>query len=254
MIFHVELTVFLLSLLALILLFVVGGKKSVRFLLALLATTFILLSVITPLIIKGYDPVWVVIVASVPIASIVIYLTEGFSPLSHLSLVITLVIFLLTSVLALGAVWLAHVSGIVSDLAVTAGGQLGIDLPQLLIAGIMLGTLGILIEMVVTQVETVTEMIAVNPSADSKQVFGKSFNVGVVHMGSIINTLFLIYAGVALPVLIVFLSNRSPLYSVFGYEPVSTEIIRTLVNTIGLIIAMPAATFFAAKWLKRKKV
>jgi uncharacterized membrane protein len=254
MIFQVELSIVLLVLAAIALLFWVSGKKAVQPLVSLVFTIAVLVWAIVPLIANGYNPVLVTLVLSLPILAISIYFAQGFTRLSHISIVITEIIFLLSSLLAGAAVWLAHFSGIVSDLASTAGGELGINLPELLTAGIMLGTLGILIEMVVTQVATVEEFILANPHEEKTAIFKKAFSVGKIHLGSIINTLFLIYAGVALPLLIVFGNSGGSFLEVFGYEPLSTEIVRTLVGVIALIAAMPLSTVLAVEWLKKKNL
>ncbi len=130
-------------------------------------------------------------------------------------------------------------------------GLAGINLQQLLSAGIMLGTLGILTEMVVTQVATVVELMEASPSASAKQLFKNAYSVGTAHLGSIINTLFF---GVRRSLLSAsyYYAGGSSLGSALSYEPVVSEIIRTLVGTIGLIIAMPSATWLATWWLKTR--
>jgi uncharacterized membrane protein len=181
-----------------------------------------------------------------------VYLTEGFNQKSHLSVILTLGNFFAISALIDLAISSSSFTGIVSDESITAGGQLGINLPALLVASIMLSTLGALIEMIVTQVSTVEELIEASPAASTKQIYKQSYRVGIAHLGSIINTLFLIYAGVLLPTLIVFSGSENYLVTLLSYEPASSEILRILMGTIGLIIAMPTSTFFAAKWLTRK--
>jgi uncharacterized membrane protein len=232
-------------------LFVVCGRKGFRSLLSLVLSIAVLTLMVIHLIIDKYDPVLVTLLASIPITFLVIYLTEGFNKVSHLSILLTLAIFFLISILVDVSISAAGLSGIVSDESITVGGQMGIDLPQLLIASIMLSTLGALIEMIVTQVGTVTELIEADPSADEKQIYKQSYTVGIIHLGSIINTLFLIYAGVLLPTLIVFSGSQGYLFNILNYEPASSEIFRVLMGTIGLIVAMPVSTYVAAHWLKR---
>jgi len=232
--------------------FFVSGKRALRSLVSLGLTIGALAFVVIPLVILKYDPVLVILVVSIPITLLVIYLTEGFNKFSHLSALLTLACFFIISILIDVSISVAGFTGIVSDEAITVGGQLGIDLPRLLVASIMLSTLGALIEMIVTQVGTVAELIEAEPRADKAQVYKRSYNVGIIHLGSIINTLFLIYAGVLLPTLIVFSGSAHYIFNILSYEPASSEIFRILMGTIGLIIAMPVSTFFAVQWLKRK--
>jgi uncharacterized membrane protein len=247
-----ELIIFGLLFLALILLFIVCGRKGLRSLFSLGVTIVILTFAVIPLIIKGYDPVLVSFVAAIPITILIIYITEGFNTLSHLSIVLSIVNFFVITLLVNFAVLVAHFTGIVSDVSGVVGGEMGINLPKLLIAGIMFGTLGVLIEMVVTQVATVSEFTKANPTSDKKQIYKQAYGVGVTHLSSIINTLFLIYAGILLPLLIVFASDKNFIHDALNYEPLSNEIVRTLIGTIGLIIAMPTSTALATWWLKRK--
>jgi uncharacterized membrane protein len=197
-------TIFVLLVLALILLFAVCGQKGSRSLLSLGLTIIVLLLVVIPLIMRGYDPVLVTFLAAWPITALVVYFTEGWSVLSHLSIIGIIINFLLVALLAdLAVVW-GHFNGIISEAASLVGGEIGLNLPALLTAGIMLGTLGAIIEMVVTQVATVEQFIQANPAADRPTVYQQAYRVGVTHLGSIINTLFLIYAGILLPLLIMF--------------------------------------------------
>ena len=244
--------VFLLAILFLVLLFIVCGKKGFRSLLSLALTMVVLIWVITPLIVRGYNPEVVTLLVALPILIMIIYLTEGFTVLSHLSVVATALNFLLTSSLIHFSVAQAHLTGLVSDDASFLG-LTGVNLQQLLIAGIMLGTLGIITEMVVTQVATVVEFVQASPDASRTQIYRQAYTVGIAHLGSIINTLFLVYAGVSFPLLIIYAGGNSSLNSALNYEPLVGEIIRTLAGTIGLIVAMPTSTLLAAWWLAGKK-
>jgi uncharacterized membrane protein len=241
----------LLSIIFLALVFIVCGKKGFRLLSALAFTIFVLIWVVTPLIVNGYNPELVIVLVGLPILICIVYLTEGFTILSHLSVIGIALNFLFISVLVDLSVSAAGLTGLVST-DDSFLGLAGVNLEQLLVAGIMLGTLGILTEMVVTQVATVVEFIDANPKADSKQIYKQSYSVGTAHLGSIINTLFLVYAGVSFPLLIIYAGDGSSLYNALNYEPLVSEIIRTLAGTIGLIIAMPTSTFLATWWLKSR--
>jgi len=244
-----ELVVLLLFIIFVGLVFTVCGKKGFRVLLALLVTVGVLLCAITPLIVSGHNPELVVLLVGLPILICIVYLTEGFTVLSHLSVISIALNFLCISILIYLSVSAAHLTGAIST-DDSFLGLAGINLQQLLIAGIMLGTLGILTEMVVTQVATVIEFIASTPEASGEEVYEKSYTVGVAHLGSIINTLFLVYAGVSFPLVIIYAGGNASLYDALNYEPLVSDILRTLAGTIGLIIAMPTSTLLATWWLK----
>ncbi len=213
-----ELVVLVLSAALLALVFSVCGKKALRLLCSLLLTIAVLIWGVTPLIVHGYSPELVVILLGLPLLACIVYLTEGFTALSHLSIVGVAINFLCISLLVHVAVLAAHFTGATST-DDSFLGLAGINLQQLLSAGIMLGTLGILTEMVVTQVATVLELMQASPEADSKQLFKNAYSVGIAHLGSIINTLFLVYAGVSFPLLIVYAGGGSSLYDALNYEP-----------------------------------
>lgn len=246
-------TILALSLLFIILLFKVCGKKSIRYLISLISAVIVIAVLILPLISHGYDPILVILIASIPIVILMIYFAEGFTLLSNISIVVTIFAFAITALLTYLTVYFAHFSGIVSDTASIVGGEQGIDLQRLLSAGIMLSALGAIIEMVVTQVATVLRFESLSPDMDPKQIYRQSNEVGIAHLGAIISTLFLLYAGVSLPLLIIFAGPGASISSLFSYEPFSSEIVRMLTGMIGLVIAMPVSTGLAIWWVKKKK-
>lgn len=185
-----------------------------------------------------------------PILFLIIYLTEGFSRFSHVVILAVLINFIFTSFLSWVAIRGAGLSGLISEEAAYAGGT-NVNLQGLLIAGIIIGTLGVLIEMVVTQIATVAELMKADLSLSKKQIFKQAYTVGVAHLNSMINTLFLIYAGVSLPILIILFGNHYSWSRIMNFEIITSEIIRTLTSTIGLIISMPIATAVGVWWLKK---
>ncbi len=238
-----------------VLILFVCKTKGLRSLFSLGISVIVLVKITVPLILKGYNPVFVVLIAAVPIFLLVIYLTEGFTKISHISSISVLGNFLLTSGLATVVIRASNLSGLVSEeeAYISGYGTHGISLPNLLIAGIMLGTLGVLIEMVVTQVTTVAEVMQAGNGLTKKQVFSQAYTIGVAHLGSLINTLFLIYAGLSLPILILLIGRYSSLTELLNSELVITEVVRTIIGTIGVIIAMPTSTALAVWWLKRER-
>ncbi len=244
--------ILLLFILTIILIFIVYGKNGYRPILSLLVTISIIISIVIPLLIKNYNPILVVFVSAIPITIFTIYITEGLSTLSGLSIVLTLINFFFVSLLTYVSISISNLTGFNSETAAAISGEYNINMTKLFIATIMLGTLGALIEMVVTQVGTVIELMNSNPKADKKEIYKRAYKIGTIHLGSIINTLFLIYAGVLLSALIYFSGSKDYLDSLLNIEPISSEIIKILIGAIGLIVAMPISTFFAIKWLRRK--
>lgn len=77
-------------------------------------------------------------------------------------------------------------------------------------------------------------------------------NVGQDHIASMVNTLILVYTGAALPLFLLFINNPKPFHQIINFEPVAEEIVRTLVGSIGLILAVPITTFFASLIAEQK--
>jgi len=122
-----------------------------------------------------------------------------------------------------------------------------IDLAGLLLAGIVIGALGAIDDVAVTQASAVWELREADPGLDARSLFRAGMRVGRDHVGSIVNTLALAYAGASLPLLIIFQLSELPLGRLLGAEVVATEIVRTLVGSIGLIAAMPVTTWLASR-------
>jgi uncharacterized membrane protein len=120
-----------------------------------------------------------------------------------------------------------------------------IDPRGILLAGIVLGSLGVLDDVTVTQVSTVGALRRADPAMPSAALYRSALDVGRDHISSTVNTLFLAYVGAALPLLLLFTEARQGIWSVATRELVATEIVRALVGSIGLVAAVPIATGLA---------
>lgn len=236
---------------------IIGKFKGLRSIISLVLTFVVIIKYIIPQILSGADPIIVTIIGSFLILLIIIYVTEGFQKLSHISIVSIFFSLLITVFVSWFFVELAKLTGVFSeDISYLAniGGDV-INFKGLLLAGIIIGTLGVLDDVVIAQVATTEEINKANPALSRKEVFARSYKVGVSHIASMTNTLFLAYAGVSLPLLILFLSGKSAFMSwaqIMNNEAIATEIVRTLSGSIGLILAVPIATLIATWWYKRK--
>ena len=131
-----------------------------------------------------------------------------------------------------------------------------LNLEGLLLAGIIIGALGGLDDVVISQVATVEQLKSANTNLKGKALFKKAYRVGVSHIASMTNTLFLAYAGVSLPLLILFVSGESVFTGftqAINTELMATEIVRTLAGSIGLILSVPIATLIATFWFSKRK-
>ena len=134
--------------------------------------------------------------------------------------------------------------------------QGAINLQGLLLAGFIIGSLGVLDDLTISQVSTVQELYRLSPELTMREAYTRAMRVGVDHISSMVNTLFLAYAGVSLPLLLLFTFKQPPfltLGQVLNHEVIATEIVRTLVGSIGLAVAVPITTLLAAYFYTKKK-
>jgi uncharacterized membrane protein len=131
----------------------------------------------------------------------------------------------------------------------------GIDFRGLLLASFILGSLGILDDIAITQVSTTEELSLTNRGLKRSDLYKKAMRIGIDHIASMINTLFLAYAGASFILLLLFGLKEAPFGSVgdvLNHEVVATEVVRTLVGSIGLILTVPITTYLAAHYYGKK--
>lgn len=209
---------------------------------------------ILPQIINGADPVFIAIVGSVFIIPVTFYLSHGFNNKTHIAIVGTIIALVITGLLAAIFVEVSKLTGFASEEAgfLQFEKQGLINMKGLLLAGIIIGTLGILDDVTVTQSAIVFRLKEVNKKLGPKRLYSQAMKVGHDHVSSMVNTLVLVYTGAALPLLLLFINNPRPFSEVINYEIIADEIVRTLVGSIGLILAVPITTFLAAYYYKKR--
>ncbi|MCF7831497.1 MAG: YibE/F family protein [Candidatus Pacebacteria bacterium] len=233
-----------------------GKFQGVRSLVSLVASLLAIIFVLVPLLLKGYPPVFV----SVSVASLIllfaIYFTHGFHIRSHIALAGTVGTVLLTGLLAQMAISWTQLSGFASEESVYLNfNTLGnLDFVGLLLGGIIIGVLGVLDDIAITQTAVVHELYGMDEKVSEKEVYKKALRVGKEHVGALVNTLVLAYVGVSLPLLLYMATSQASFDIVMNQEVIATEIVRTIVGSIGLIFTVPVTTFLAVVILgKRRK-
>lgn len=241
---------FIMSALFLVLLIIIGRWKGLRSLISLALTFLVIIFFIVPKIMAGFNPVLISLIGSIFILLFVIYLTEGFNRRSHLATLSTFISLLLVIGISYFFIYLTRLSGAFSEdvFVLISVGQQVINLKGMLLAGMIIGALGVLDDVIISQVAAVEQIISANPKQNWREVFKKSYKIGVSHISSMTNTLFLAYAGASLPLLILFISPDNPFNSleqIINNEAISTEIVRALSGSLGIILSVPIATFIA---------
>ncbi|MFZ5391246.1 MAG: YibE/F family protein, partial [Patescibacteria group bacterium] len=243
-----------LALLFSLLVIAVGRLKGLRALLVLALTFLIILNFIIPQIVNGLNPILISIGGALTILILAVYLTEGFNKTSHLAVASIFLSLVITGLLASWFSQLTKLTGLASEeaLFLLALPDQTINLSGLLMAGIIIGALGVLDDVVISQVASVKQIINSNTSLTRRQVYNRGMKVGISHLSSMVNTLFLAYAGAALPLLLLFKINRpltGGLIGALNNEMIATEIVRALTGSIGLVLAVPITTWLAAYFL-----
>lgn len=218
-------------------------------LLGLALSLLIIVGFIVPAILSGEPPFAVAVAGSLAVMLVTIPLAHGLGTKSLAAMLGTTTALLLTAALALLVTSLANLTGLSSEEAVLLDVS-GVDISfqGLLIAGMVIGALGVLDDVTVSQASTVFALRAANTEQGFSELFGRAMAVGRDHVSATVNTLVLAYAGSALPVLLIFGATEISLGTVANFELVAREIVATLVGSIGLIAAVPVTTALAA-WL-----
>ncbi|HXX59669.1 MAG TPA: YibE/F family protein [Candidatus Sulfotelmatobacter sp.] len=244
----------LLALLFAVAVVLVGGWRGTRALLALGLTIAVIVRIVLPLIVAGYPPVPLAVVAATAVTLLTILLTEGFSVASVAAILGTAAALALTGLLGAAAAHFAQFTTVgAADLAQiqTSAGGAGLDLSGLLLAAFILGSLGILEDVTMTQAVVVEELSADGSSA-VRELYGRGLRVGRAHIAATVNTLFLAYVGAGLPLLVLLVVSQLPAGQVLNGETLAVEIVRALVGSVGIVAAVPITTLVAAVLVHRR--
>jgi uncharacterized membrane protein len=224
-----------------------GRWQGVRALAGLGVTGAVMVGFLFPALLDGRNPTVAALVAAVVIALVALYLTHGVSERTTVALLGSLGALALTALLAWIFAGATQLTGFASEGAMflqVASAQ--VDVRGLVLAGIIIGSLGVLDDVTITQSSAVWQLHRANPDYGLRQLYDSAVSIGRDHIASAVNTLVLAYAGAALPLLLLFTQAGRSLGVVATGEDVAVEIVRTLVGSIGLIAAVPLTTFLAA--------
>jgi len=233
---------------------IIGGRWGVASILGMGFSFFVIFSFILPRILSGANPVVVAVLGAALIVPITFYLSHGIQMKTHLAVVGTVVTLIITGLLAETFVNITHLTGFASEEAGFLSSQTegSVDMKGLLLAGIIISTLGVLDDITVSQASIVRELKRANKKLSFVELFRRAMVVGRDHVASLINTLVLVYAGASLPLLLLFTTSGLSLSQVINFEIVADEIVRTLIGSIGLILAVPITTALAGTAFEKR--
>lgn len=227
-----------------------GGKQGFLALVALAISFGGVFTFLFPKLLTTDSVVLVATVAALVSLFIVMFVTHGRSRLTVSAFLGCSASVFVTILLAQYAVTAARLTGFASEesvyLNLATSGRL--DFVALLIGGIIIGVIGVIDDIAITQASVVNELHAANPAYSRRTLYIKALKVGKDHMGAVINTLILAYTGASLPLVLLLYTSTSPVIELINREAIATEIIRAIVGSIGLLAAVPLTTLIAV-WL-----
>jgi uncharacterized membrane protein len=227
----------------------VGRTRGLFSLVGLVVSFAVIFGIILNGIRAGYDPILVALVGAFVIIVTTFYISHGLNEKTHWAVAGTVAALFLTSLLARFFIGEAKLTGFASEeavfLQVVKEGTLQIR--GILLAGIIIGALGVLDDITISQASIVLELRRANRKLSKRELFFRAMRVGQDHISSLANTLVLVYAGGALPMMLLFTMDTNRSWdTILSYEIIAEEVVRTLVASIGLVAAVPITTFLAA--------
>lgn len=238
----------LLALLFVLLVLAVGRWHGLGSLLGLLASALVIVRFVIPGILAGHDPVVIAIIGALVLVTTTLLLAHGPNLKTALAIISTAAALLITGLLASLTVRVLQLGGLADDESaqLVALTDAAVEPQGLLLAGFVIGALGVLDDVTATQVSTVTELRDANPALGWRELYRRAMNVGRDHVASTVNTLVLAYAGAALPLLLLIATQGEALGVLLQRELIATELARTLAGSIGIVAAVPISTALGA--------
>lgn len=228
-------------LLFVLLLLIIGGWKGFKSLIALGFTILAIFEILIPAIVLGFNPLFITILISAFVTVFTMTMIAGFTTKSLAATFGTVTGVVVASFLAFAVGELTHLTGVSSEecRSILLSPTLSVDLRGLLFAGILIGALGAIMDVSMSISSSIHEIYKVKPSSTLKELFMGGMNVGKDIMGTMSNTLILAYTGGSLPLLFMYVAYDIPFLKIINLELITTEIIRSVVGSIGLIMSVP---------------
>ena len=232
-----------------------GGKQGFRGLIALALSFLAIAYLLFPGILHGFSPV----LMSIGIASVMIilgsYITHGFNKVTTSAVIGMVATIIVTGILAYISIHGAKLTGFASEESVYLNMDTGgsINFAGLLLGGIIIGLLGVLYDAAIGQAVAVDELHHVGPHLPRSVIFKRALRIGREHIGALVNILAIAYVGASLPLLLLFYQSGADFSLTINREIFATEIVRTMVGSIGLILTVPLTTLIAVFLLMKKK-
>lgn len=236
----------------------VGRLKGIASLIALIITIILVFVLLIPFTLKGYPPLPMAVFISIISIVITLPIIAGFQKKTLAAILGASLGIIFASLLAVGFGMIMNLSGIITNemLAVFFASDITIDLRGLVLSGMIIAALGAIMDICISIASSTNEIFRANPAISEKEAFASVLNIGTDILGSMVNTLILAYVGSSLS-LILWISMRlhpgMPFWMVLNYNPVLSEIVKSIVGSIGMFICIPLTAFIAIKLHKQRE-
>ncbi|UUL77935.1 YibE/F family protein [Pseudarthrobacter sp. Fe7] len=241
----------LLAVLYAVVVIAVARWRGLRALIGLVGAYFVLANFLLPGLVEGKPPLLLALVGSTVIMIGVLYFAHGFSARTSTALLGTIFGLAITALLAAWATDAANLAGVGShDAATLVNTSHNISISGVILCGLIISGLGVLNDVTITQSAAVWELYELAPASSARKLFTSAMRIGRDHIASTVYTIAFAYAGAALPILIIVMLYDRPLMDTLTSAELSEEVIRTLVGSIGLVLAIPVTTLIAVLVVK----
>jgi len=234
----------------------VGRWKGLASLAALIVTIMLLFLVLIPLTLKGYPPLPIAVIISIISIFITLPIIAGLKLKTLAAVLGASGGIILSSFLAIGFGWLMHLSGIITNdmLTVFYASDVTIDLRGLALSGMIIAALGAIMDVCISISSSAAEIFHINPHISEKAAFKSVLNIGTDILGSMVNTLILAYVGSSLSMILLIamkLKPGIPFWMVLNYNPVLSEIVKSVIGSIGMFICIPMTAMISVKLYRK---
>ncbi|SMB79389.1 Uncharacterized membrane protein [Desulfonispora thiosulfatigenes DSM 11270] len=240
----------------LLLLIFVGRGKGFKSVITISLTVLLIFGMFLPLVLKGFNPLFLTIIISTIITLITIILVSGLNKKSYAAIIGTISGVVIAGIISIIIAKLVKLTGMSMEEAgmlMNIPQEITFDFRNLLFAGIILGALGAVMDVAMSIASSIQEIHNANNNLSRSELFKSGMEVGRDIMGTMSNTLILAYTGSFIPLLLLFLAYETPFIRLINMDIVATEIVRSIAGSIGLILTIPITAFFAVTFLKKEK-
>lgn len=234
-------------------LIVIGGKQGLKAIAGLIFTLMNVIYILLPLLLKGYNPIVITLVILCVSASICYLLLGGVSKKTISAFAATMGGLICATILALLMSRFMHLNGF--NMAETESLMLvsmdtSLKIKGLLICGVLISSLGALMDVAMSIASSVNEMAELNPDISINQLFKSGMTVGKDAMGTMANTLILAFAGTSLNMMLLIYSYHIPFLQLMNTDFIAIEIVSSIVGSIGIVMTVPLAAFITSRLCK----